>query len=135
MVFLSPHLFISFSPVLTLSGHFYVSVYKLLAHPIDLIVSTAMTYLDLGFGLEACAAFYCQNSLTESLNSLKTTESGNPRLEHFPLCPHGYSCKDFHKMYFTFSINSLAAVRAHQMTPETPRTWGKAGVPLPPDNF
>lgn len=76
-----PHLFISFSPVLTLSEHFYVSIYKLLAHPIDLIVSTAVTYLNLGLGLEACAAFYCQNSLTERLNSLKTSETGNPRLD------------------------------------------------------
>lgn len=76
-----PHLFISFSPVLTLSVYFYIGIYKLSASTIDLIVRTRMKYLNLSFDLKVCAGcFYCQNSLTEKLNSVKNGKIRNPML-------------------------------------------------------
>lgn len=129
--------------MLTPSEHFYVSIYKLLAHTVDLIVRTAMTYLNVSFAPEVCAGcFYCQNSLTGRLSSLKTSETGSPRLEPSPfsLCPRHYSSKDFHKMQFSFSRNFLTAVGAHQLLCRSRASQGdhgdgsKAGVPLFPDN-
>lgn len=102
-----------------------------------------MTYLNVSFAPEVCAGcFYCQNSLAERLSSLKTSETGSPRLEPSPfsLCPRHYSSKDFHKMQFSFSRNFLTAVGAHQLlcrsraSQRDHRDGGKAGVPLSPDN-
>lgn len=50
--FLPPSFFISFSLVLTLSVLFYISIHKLSASLIDLIVRARMKYLNLGFDLQ-----------------------------------------------------------------------------------
>lgn len=95
----SPQCWLYLSPSLSVSINYW--------HPIDLTVRTAGMYLNLSFGVEVCAAFYCQNSLTERLNPLKTSETGIPRLEPLSLCPHSYPSRDFHQMFLTLSRNSL----------------------------
>lgn len=115
--FCFPHLFISFSPVLTLSVHFYISTYKLSASTIDLIVRTRMKCLNLNFDLKVCAGcFYCQNSLMEKLNSVKNSKTSTEILSvdssPFSLFPHSFSSKYFCKRQFSFSRSFMSDGKA-----------------------
>lgn len=140
------HLFISFSPVLTPSVHFYISTYKLSASTIDLIVRARMKCLNLNFDLEVCAGcFYCQNSLMEKLNSVKDTKTWTEILclesSPFSLFPHSFSSKYFHKRWFSFSRSFMSDGKAYQLFCRTRasdrehRVGDKTRVPLPPDRF
>lgn len=113
--------------MLTLSEHFSVGICKLLAHPIDLIVRTAVLHLNLSFALEVCAAFYCQNSLTGGWICEKPVRMETLGWSLSPSVP-------------TSKIPIKCAPPLAEIPwllgelPNCSERWGKAGVPLAPAN-